>query len=138
MQKPNKKTKIVELEGVKYRLSKLDARSASYLAVKSAAIIAPAFAGEGDVGVEDVVKTLPHIPRKDFEEMQTMLLSVCAKLNDIEGQLLPEPILMADGSFVDDDMAYDVKTVISLTVNSLIFNVGSFFQEGGLLLEERK
>lgn len=38
---PKRKTQIIEVGGSKYRLSKLDARSASYIAFKSAGIVAP-------------------------------------------------------------------------------------------------
>lgn len=133
MQKPKQKSKIIELDGVKYRLSKLDARSASYLAIKAAALLAPAMAEKGDVNLDDVARDLTNIPRAEFDEMQTMLLSVCAKMNDVGGQLLPEPIIKADGSFVDEDMAYNVQVVMTLSVSALFFNVGDFFQDGGLL-----
>ena len=41
------KNKIIEIDGVKYRLGKLDARSASYMAMKTAAVLAPAL-GSGN------------------------------------------------------------------------------------------
>ena len=46
---PKQKTQIIEVGGNKYRLSKLDARSASYIAFKSAGIVAPLM-GKGKPG----------------------------------------------------------------------------------------
>lgn len=136
------KTKVIEEGGVKYRLGKLDARSASYLAMKAAALIAPALGDFRKMGKEEAAKAaasaLPSLPREEFDEIQTMLLRTVCKLTETEGVEMPIPIMKADGSFVDDFMAYDAVTVMKLTVQALMFNIGGFFQEAGLIQKPAK
>lgn len=130
------KTKVVEINGGKYRLGKLDARSASYLAFKLAAVIAPAFGkNKGSSSLEDVASAIPDIPRKEFDEMQTMLLKTVCILKEVNGNDIPSPVLKESGAFADEDLAYDSVTVMKLTVQALVFNVGSFFSEAGLTRE---
>jgi energy-converting hydrogenase Eha subunit F len=124
------KTKIEEIGGVKYRFSKMDARSASYMAMKAAAILAPSMAG-GGLTVESAAKVLPNMSRAEFDEIQTMLLKTVCKLVETNAADMPMPIVRSDGGFVDEDLAYDAVTVMKLTANALMFNIGDFFQEAG-------
>ena len=74
-------------------------------------------------------------PRKDFDELQSLLLRTVNRLIDNgNGQQLPEPVLTAKGDFVDEALKYDAAGVIQLTVHALIFNVGGFFAAAGLNL----
>lgn len=129
------KTKIVEVKGKKFRLGKLDARTASYLCLKAAAIVAPAF-GNGKVSAESLTKVLPTIPRTEFDEMQDTLLGTVVELNDVDGQLIPEPVLRDDGSFAKEEYAYDVTLVLTLTASALMFNIGDFFPAAGLIAKK--
>lgn len=135
MNKPKARTKIIEVGGNKYRLGKMNARDASYLAMRAAAIVAPALTGgKVKMDVESVTNVLPHISRSEFDEIQTMLLRTVYLLVDANGTDIPQPILRADGAFVNEDLAYDARAVIELTAQALIFNVGDFFQGDGLKL----
>ena len=49
------KTKVIEAGGAKYRLGKMDARSASYLAMKAAAVIAPALSNVKGMNKQDAI-----------------------------------------------------------------------------------
>ncbi len=125
------KTKVEEIGGVKYRFSKMDARSASYMAMKAAAILAPSMSG-GGLTVESAAKALPAMSRAEFDEIQTMLLKTVCKLVETNAVDMPIPIMKADGGFVDEDLAYDAVTVMKLTANALMFNIGDFFAGAGL------
>lgn len=125
------KTKIEEIGGVKYRFNKMDARSASYMAMKAAAILAPSMSS-GGLTVETAAKALPSMSRAEFDEIQTMLLKTVCKLVETNAADMPVPIVKADGSFTDEDLAYDAVTVMKLTVNALMFNIGDFFAGAGL------
>ena len=89
-----------------------------------------------NISVESLAKVLPAVPRHEFEEMQTILLKTVVKMNDVGGQLLPEPILKEDGSFAIEALAYDAGAVIALTVRAFLFNVGGFFGGAGLIPAE--
>uniref|UniRef100_UPI0040385BFA phage tail assembly chaperone n=1 Tax=Dialister succinatiphilus TaxID=487173 RepID=UPI0040385BFA len=125
------KTQIVEVNGKKYKLGKLDARSASYLALKVAAVIAPSVAGRG-IDMEQAAKALPSMSREEFDEIQTMILKTVYEIKDAGGTEMSVPIINARGDFVDEDMAYDTSAVITLTVRAMIFNIGGFLQGDAL------
>lgn len=122
------KTKIVEVGGKPYQLTKMDARTGSYVAFKAAGVLAPAM-GSGVA----IAGALMGMPRKDFDELQSLLLKTVNRLVEApNGQQIPEPVLTAKGDFVDEALAYDVAAVIKLTIEALMFNVGGFFGEAGL------
>lgn len=136
------KTKVIEAGGVKYRLGKMDARSASYLAMKAAAVIAPALSTVKGMNKQDAItaaaNALPSMPREEFDEIQTMLLRTVVKLVETNGVDMPVPVIKADGSFADEDLCYDAPTVMQLSVQALMFNIGDFFQGAGLIQKPAK
>lgn len=136
------KTKVIEAGGVKYRLGKMDARSASYLAMKAAAVIAPALSTVKGMNKQDAItaaaNALPSMPREEFDEIQTMLLRTVVKLVETNGVDMPVPVIKADGSFIDEDLCYDAPTVMQLSVQALMFNIGDFFQGAGLIQKPAK
>lgn len=130
------KTMVVEIGDQKYQLSKMNARSACYLALRLAGVLFPAVRG-GKLGEDAVTGALATIDRKEFDEMQNMLLATVMKLHDVGGTLMPEPIISAAGQFVDESLEYDAVTVIKLTVQALIFNIGAFFPDAASILKEK-
>ncbi len=124
------KTKNIEVGGKTYQLTKMDARTGSYVAFKAAGVLAPAMGSSAAIA-----SALTGMPRKDFDELQSLLLKTVNRLVEApNGQQLPEPVLTAKGDFVDAELGYDVISVIKLTVEALMFNVGGFFGEAGLKL----
>ena len=124
------KTQVVEVAGKKYQLTKMNARAGSYVAFKVAGVLAPTM-GSTDA----MAAALMGMPRKDFDELQSLLLRTVLRLVEgLDGQQMPEPVLTADGDFVEEALAYDVATVINLTIRALVFNIGDFFGAAGLSL----
>ena len=117
------KTKIIEVNNKKYKLSKLDARTGSYVAFKLAAVIAPALK---DGNVEQALGQVSKLPRAEFDEIQNYLLQTVTEVKEVNGEALPMPLLR-NGVFIDDDLNYDVGAVMQITVQAAIFNVGDFF-----------
>lgn len=126
------KYKDIEAGDKKYRLTKMDARTGSYLAAKVALLAAPLM-NSGSVDKQAIAHIVPSLCRKDFEEIQTIVLQRVQRLNEVNGSLLPEPILKADGTFVDEELEYSIATVMNLTVQAIMFNIGDFFAEAGFL-----
>ena len=122
------KTEIVKIGEKTFRLSKLNARDASYLALKLAAIVAPG-AAKGEV---DIAQAVTKINRAEFDELQTMLLRTVSRMEQAGDVEMPVPIVKADGTFTDEELEYDIPTVFGLTIKAIMFNVGSFFQGGAL------
>ena len=117
------KTKIIEVNEKKYKLSKLDARTGSYVAFKLAAVIAPALK---DGNVEQALGQVSKLPRSEFDEIQNYLLNTVTRIQEVNGEELPMPLLR-NGAFVDEELTYDVSAVMQITVQAAIFNVGDFF-----------
>lgn len=130
------KTMIVDVGDQKFQLSKMNARSACYLAFRLAGVLFPAVKG-GKLGEDAVTGALATIERKEFDEMQNMLLATVMKLHDVGGTLMPEPVINAAGKFIDESLEYDAAAVIKLTVQALIFNIGAFFPDAASLLKEK-
>jgi hypothetical protein len=117
------KTKVIEVNGKKYKLSKMDARTGSYVAFKLAVIVAPALKG-GEV--EKALSQISTLPRNEFDELQSLLLGTVTELKTVDGQELPMP-LMRNGSFINEELQFDVASIMQLTVQAAMFNIGDFF-----------
>lgn len=127
------KTKIIEINGKKYKLSKMDAKTGSYVAFKLAVVVAPALKTGA---VENALSQISTLPRKEFEELQTLLLQTVAEIKEVNGENMPMSLLR-NGSFMDEELQYDVSTVMQLTVQAALFNVGDFFA-GNVESQEKK
>ena len=127
------KTEDLELGGNHYRLSKMDARTGSYIAAKVALLCSPMLRN-GKVDTTDIAAVLPSLKREDFIELQNIVLKTITKLDmDNNGDFtLPMPIIDSSGNFVDEELAFDAGTVIALTIRGIMFNVGGFFGAVGL------
>lgn len=125
------KTKDIEVNGKKYRLTRMDARTGSYVAAKLALLCAPLLNKKGEINEAGLAQVLPALSRHDFDEIQTIMLKTVHQLVGAEG--MESPVVKANGDFVDEDLCYDVAAVINLTVQAVFFNVGDFFAEAGLL-----
>lgn len=127
------KTKVVEVAGKNYQLTKMDARTGSYVAFKLAGVLAPLL--NKTTNINTIGAALMGMPRHDFDELQSLLLRTVNRLIEGgNGQQMPEPVLTAKGDFVDESLAYDAVSVIQLTVLAMDFNVGGFFGAAGLNL----
>ena len=125
------KTKYVEIEGKKYRINKLDARTACYIATKLAFLLAGNFAGETDVNTETLQSALNGLNKSTFFELQNDCLRAVQYMRTIDGQEMPEAVLKADGTFTDSELEYNFYVVGRLTIEVLMFNVSNFFGEKG-------
>ena len=121
--------KDIEVSGRKFRIGKLDALTGSYLAFKLSGQGLP-LAGEIKAGNQDSILAMfglviKAIGKQEFFELQTDCLSVVAEITMIGTVETPIPIVM--NGILDDSLKTDVQTVIVLTIQSLFFNVTSFF-----------
>ena len=128
-----KKTEDIEVNGKKYRLQKMDARTGSYLAAKLAVFALPLMNKEQKLNAEDFGKLLSVMDFKEFVELQNTVLRTVLKIVETStGDEMPELLLDKANIITDEDLAYDTASLIQLTVRALIFNIGSFFGEKGL------
>lgn len=125
------KDKIIEAGGKRYKLTKLDADAGSYVAFKLAGVALPLMNGfSGKVSQDDMrllSQAITSMGRKEFTEVQKILLGTVLRLETSGGVDMPVPVLKADGTYADEDLRTDAKTVIALTVQAALFNIGDFF-----------
>lgn len=128
--------KYIEAGGNRYKLTKLDADAGSYVAFKLAGVALPLMNGvTGKVSADDMKllsQAITSMSRNEFTEVQKILLSTVLKIEHSGGVDMPVPVLKADGTYTDEELRMDAKTVISLTVQAALFNIGGFFGGEGL------
>ncbi len=131
------KEKFFDYNGTRYKLTKLDADSGSYVAFKLAGVALPLMSGLSGQGVtagdmQLLSQAITSMNRKDFTEVQKILLATVLKMESSGGVDMPMPILKADGTYTDEELRTDAAAVIALTVQAAIFNIGGFFGGEGL------
>ena len=134
------KTKIVDVQGKQYQVRKLRPNIGSFIITRVMA------AGVGTSSVEDdddapdkkllvsmFSAFLKGIDFDTFSFIQNNCLAVVSRMEPApDGQLLPMPITTDTGVFAALDVADDLSLVMSLTIESLLFNLSDFFDGGGL------
>ena len=131
------KEKYFDYSGTRYKLTKLDADSGSYVAFKLAGVALPLMSGMSGQGVtagdmQLLSQAITSMNCKDFTEVQKILLATVLKMETSGGVDMPMPILKADGTYTDEELRTDAAAVIALTVQAAIFNIGGFFGGEGL------
>ena len=128
--------KFVEINGQRFKLTKLDADAGSYVAFKLAGVALPLLSGMSGKQITDqdmalLSKAIGTMSRSEFSEVQKILLATVLKIDNAGGVDMPLPVLKADGTYADEDLRQDAKTVIALTVQAALFNIGGFFGGDG-------
>lgn len=130
------KEKFYEYDGQRYRLTKLNADAGSYVAFKLAGVALPLLQGLSGKSINKadiklLSQAISSMSRAEFSEVQKILLGTVQKITTAGGVDMPMPVLKADGSYADEEMAMDAKAVITLTVQAALFNIGGFFTGEG-------
>lgn len=114
--------KDIELNGRKFRLTKFDAQTGSYIGFQILMAMVPG-------GIENGMKSLeagrPILDRKTFMAIQADCLGVCY---EIQLDQFPVKVLLADGRWGVDGLDTDTPLVMALTIHALLFNINSFFE----------
>lgn len=127
------KMKDVEVAGKKYQISKMPARTASWIAVQILTKMLPGVM-ESKLQLANLPVNRSQLTESEFYSIQASCLAVCSRYERVGEVVAPQPVLMMDGSgrFALPDLEDDVVSVLGLTVHALIFNVSSFFEDGAL------
>lgn len=124
--------KYIALKGRKFRIDKFDALTGSYIAYKLMAQMLP---GGLDKQISDKMpKGRTVMSKEEFVDLQRDCLAVCKEIVTAGGNEMPMPVVMANGSWGVAGLEDDTITVMTLTINALVFNVAGFF-EGDALKE---
>jgi hypothetical protein len=115
--------KVVTIGDRKFKIKKMDARLASYVAYQVKSLL-PSSNDAGDM----VSAGQSGLSRQQFFALQNDCLSVCFHVMPAGDA----PVIDGKGNFIDVTLEFDAKTIMLLTVQSLAFNVTSFFDESFL------
>lgn len=137
--------KNIEVDERKFRIKKMDARTASYiLFTKGLGLITPLFKNvkvdsEEDFKISDldlsaVSDVLNNISEKDFRFIQDNALQVVYEILDA-GEA---PVLNKNGSWGVNDIEFNGALIMNLTIQSLYFNLKGFFPESLLNILRQK
>jgi hypothetical protein len=117
------KFKYIELDGRKWVIGKMDARTGSYIAAKLMVSALPA-AMEAQLNLPNMPKGRSFMSKEEFYELQNECLRVCY-------QDLPAgkaAVISDNDAWGVADVEDDMVLVISLTVHALLHNVKGFFE----------
>ena len=136
--------KIIELEGRKFKITKFDAMKGSYMLFKVIGIITPLIEtlrksckGNAkdvkdikDINLEglnftEIAAGLVNMKEQDFKYIQENCLKSCYEILAAGDA----PVLNENGTYGIIGIETDLKTVMALTIHSLMFNVSGFFGE---------
>ena len=133
---PKPATTIVNLGGQNYRIRRLSPEVGSFIVTRI--LIAGAdIIGQGAAAgtlVATFTVFLKGLNFADFQFIQSRCLAVVDRMEQLPGIQTeqPIPILNQDGSWATGEVAADLSLVLSLTVQSLLFNLSDFFDLSGL------
>ncbi len=127
--------KAVEIGGRKWKISKFDALTGSYVAYQLLMQALP-MSGLSSVIGGGLSKDRPLMNREDFLALQRDCLGVCFEMTALNGVPVDMPVLMQDGRWAVEGLEHDTATVMALTVQALSFNVSSFFEQMAQIFPE--
>ena len=126
--------KEIEINGRKFRLNKMDARTGSYMLFKLIKILTPIYKNIkidnieelnlDDINLTELMSSIFDLPEEEFRYIQDNCLRV------VEEILPAGPAKVFDkyGNYGVLDIEFNTGLLMDLTIQSLIFNVQGFFE----------
>lgn len=125
----NELFKNIEIDERKFVLGKFDARTGSYILFKLVGILKPLFnslkdmENADDIDFTELASSLFSLPEAEFKYIQDNCLMITS-------EILPgatAQVLDKFGTWGSENIEFDTKLVLELTVKSLVFNLSNFF-----------
>jgi hypothetical protein len=125
--------KDVEINGVRYQVGRMTARTGSWILAQIFTKIMPATV-EGNLGF-DLPGGRSEMSEEEFHNLQDHCLAVCSRYEELppgSGRETAMPIMASPGVFAVKELEYDLVAVLGLTIHALVFNVACFFDGDAL------
>lgn len=134
--KPTENYKDIEVNGRKFRLNKLNARTGTYMLLKITKILPPILENinldkldSDNLNFKDLNLTKVLSPIFDMEEKEfTYIQDNCLKTIEELLPAGPQQVLYNNGQWGASDIEFDMVLVMNLTIQSLWFNLQGFFK----------
>lgn len=132
---PTENYKDIEVNGRKFRLNKLNARTGTYMLLKITKILPTILESldfdkldSDDLNFKDLNLTKVLSPIFDLSEEEfNYIQDNCLKTVEELLPAGPQPVLNNNGQWGVSNIEFDMALVINLTVQSLWFNLQGFF-----------
>ena len=125
--------KDIELSNRKWRVSKFDPRTGSYICLKIVPMLMGAGASKDSAPESLAMKAgmlISQMSKSEFFEIQTDALSVVSEIHDIDGKETAMPLIHQSGVISAKDV--DTMLLLALTGHALSFNIQDFFASDAL------
>ncbi|EKQ56267.1 MULTISPECIES: phage tail assembly chaperone [unclassified Clostridium] len=125
--------KDIEINGRKFRLNKMDAKTGSFMLFKLMKILTPMVKNIktdekevdlANLNLTEIAESLFDLEEKEFRYIQDNALQVVQELLGAG----PTKVLNQFGEFEANNIEFDTGLVMNLTVQSLYFNIKGFFK----------
>jgi hypothetical protein len=124
--------KDVTIAGKRYQIGRFTARTGSWILAQVLTKMLPSVIEKAlakHAGAK-LAAGRAELSEDEFESIQAHALAVCRRYEG-ENQL-PMPIFLRPDRWAAKDLEFNLVTVMSLTIQALVFNLESFFDEDGL------
>ena len=133
---PVEKYKDIEINGRRFRLNKLNARTGTYMLLKITKILPPILENLDfdkldsdninfkDLNLTKVLSPIFDMDEKEFNYIQDNCLKVVEEILPAG----PQPVLDNNGQWGVINIEFDMALVMNLTLQSLWFNLQGFFK----------
>ena len=133
---PTENYKDIEVNGRKFRLNKLNARTGTYMLLKITKILPPILENinldkldSDNLNFKDLNLTKVLSPIFDMEEKEfTYIQDNCLKAIEELLPAGPQQVLYNNGQWGVSDIEFNTVLVMNLTIQSLWFNLQGFFK----------
>lgn len=122
------RTKDVEIDGVKYQISKLSVMTAMWIATQVITKVMPMNV-ESKMSIPALPQGRDSMTEEEFSQLLYYCLMACSKYEMTGTMEMAMPIMTKKGVWSFPDMEYDPVIVISLLIHVLEFNIATFFSE---------
>jgi hypothetical protein len=132
-------SKIVEINGRRFKFNRMDALTGSYVATKllsklssvAMAIVAGAVDDMNLIAIE-IAREISSLNKNEFFELEMDALGVVDELKNVTGMDDAIPIRHSGGTWAVEGIKDDIVLLMPLVVHSIMFNLSPFFDGDAL------
>lgn len=137
---PTRETsRVVTVGGRRWKISKFDAMTGSYIALKMVSKLSNIAVGVVSGSVKDpaviaisIANEIGTLSKQEFLEVQVECLHVTKELQEVGGKEIENPLRLPDGRWGVAGLEEDALLIMTLASHVLLFNLSDFFDVNAL------
>ena len=134
-----KKERIVELNNRKWKISKFDALTGNYIALKMISRLSGVVAGIAAGELADpiiiglaITQNLGTLPKQEFLQIQEECISCVKEIQEVNGTAIDVLVRTPEGLWGVPDLEEEPLLILGLVSHVLVFNLMDFFSADAL------